>query len=598
MTDEGTPQGREDEGTSRPDGADTAISQSVHTGAPQGAARKKSRLGLFLVSLFALLLVGSGAVAGVLYAIRGTSDVLISKVPADSLAYVTVYLDPAAGQKINVARLAQKFPALRGAGLGRSLDELMDATLAGTDMSFGNDIQPWMGSQAALVLVMDGDVPGVALLVDSRDDDAASRTLDEIKQGYGQGKETAYEGATIWDGGSSSMAMVDGTVVFGDSERIVERVIDTANGGESLSSVDAYSDTTRALPTQRLASAFVNGTEVIDAISSRMTASDVASADRQLLSSLEAFRGMGMALSAESDGLSLKFASSIDSSKLPDNTEEVAPHRNSVLGWVPMDSYGLLAGTGLGGNLQGLKDQMEEASPGSSVALDLFGVGAAINSLQGDYGLVVSPMRVDLGADAGTDITPAGAFMMATNDDAAMQDFLDSVSVLVARAMADGLMERTVTTSERAVPPVDDMTPIRMITPTWQTEEYGGATISYLPVSGKSAELSDIAPAYVVSDGMAIIATSPDEAKALLDARSGDSISQNPNFNSAMTHADEKNTGLMFVNTEQILDALKASAGPNGLSDEMSNMEPIGSVVMTSGGTRDTPTATVFILIR
>lgn len=596
MTDEGTSQGHEDGGPSGPVAAHTATSQSVHTGAPEGTAGRKSRLGLFLISLVALLLVGSGAVAGVLYAIRGTSDVLIAKVPADTLAYATVYLDPAAGQKINVARLAEKFPALRGEGLAGSLDELMDAALEGTDMSFANDIQPWMGSQAAVIIVMDGDAPGVALLVDSRDDDAANKALDEIRQSDGQGEGTEYEGTTVWDAGSSSVAMVDGTVVFGDTVRIVERIIDTANGGEGLSSVDAYSETARTLPKQRLASAFVNGPEVVNAISSQMTTSDL-SADQQLLSSLKAFQGIGMTLSAESDGLSMKFASSVDTSMLPDNNQEVTPHRNSVLAWTPEDSYALLAGTGLGGNLRGLKDQMEKASPGSGAALDLFGVGAAIDALQGDYGLVVSPTSIDLGADAGTAMFPAGAFMMASNDDAAMQDFMDSVSVLVARGMAGGLMERTVTTSDKAIPLVDEMTPVKMVTPTWQTEEYDGASISYLPLPGKSAELANFAPAYVVSDGMAIIATSLDEAKALLDARGGDSISDNANFSSAIAHADEKNTGLMFVNTEQILDALKASAGPNGISDEMSNMEPIGSVVMTSGGTSDRPTATVFILI-
>jgi len=589
MTDDGTPRNHEDGGTSGSVPAQTAASESVHTGAPQGTAAKKGRLGLFIFALVALLIVGGGAAAGVLYAIRGTSDVLIGKVPADSLVYATIYLDPAAGQKINVARLAEKFPALRGESLGTSLDRLMNEALGGTGMSFRDDIEPWMGSQVGIALVADGDEPGLALLVDSEDDAAAMKAMDQLKGPGTQSKQVEYEGTTIWKGGSSSMAMVDGTVVFGDSEYIIERVIDTANGGKSLSSNDAYTDTTLALPKQRLASAFVNGAEVVDMIERQAVAGAAGSVDRQLLGSLGSFEGLGMTLSAESDGISMKFASSIDTSKLPNNPEKVKPHRNAVLEWTPQDSYGLMAGTGLKGTLRGMKDRMEEASPGSSFALDMFGLGAAIDSLQGDYGLVVSP---------GTDGIPAGAFMMASNNDPAMQDFMDSVSILISRSLGDGLLERTVTSQSGPVPLGDEMLPIKMTTPTWQTEDYEGVSISFLEIPGKGAEVVGFTPAYAVSDGMAMIATSPDEVKALLDTRDGESLAITSDFNSAMAHADEENTGLMFIDTAQIVDAVGAKATTGGMDAEtMANLEPVRSVVMTSGGTSARPTATVFVLI-
>jgi len=248
-----------------------------------------------------------------------------------------------------------------------------------------------------------------------------------------------------------------------------------------------------------------------------------------------------------------------------------------------------MAGTGLKGTLRGMKDRMEEASPGSSFALDMFGLGAAIDSLQGDYGLVVSP---------GTDGIPAGAFMMASNNDPAMQDFMDSVSILISRSLGDGLLERTVTSQSGPVPLGDEMLPIKMTTPTWQTEDYEGVSISFLEIPGKGAEVVGFTPAYAVSDGMAMIATSPDEVKALLDTRDGESLAITSDFNSAMAHADEENTGLMFIDTAQIVDAVGAKATTGGMDAEtMANLEPVRSVVMTSGGTSARPTATVFVLI-
>ena len=604
MTDEDTPITPDQPTTPEP--TPTEVTQEVpptpdagagvHTGAPSGSgARKTSRLSMLVIYLVALLVVGGGAIAGVLYMLRGSGDVLIDKAPADSLIYATVYLDPAAGQKVNLLGLADKFPALQREGLGKQFNALMNDALSGMDMTYEDDIEPWVGSQVGVIVLMDGDEPGAAFMVDSADDAAAEAALNKLRANGLEMKDTGYEGTTISVGDGGATATVDGAVVFASSEGVVKRIIDTARGGESLSGNAAYSEAMTGLPEERVAAAFVNGAEIFSAVKEEVGSSGLGAGEtEQIFDSLEAFKGMGMVVAIEPDGVAMEFASIMDTSKLPENTQGVSPHQNAVLAWSPEDSYGVVTGTGLGGALKGFLDQMDQASPGSSTALDTFGVGAAIEALEGDYGLVVNP---------GHNVFPGGAFLMASKDDAAMQDFLDSLSVFITQAASEmsgggmnGAEGGPVTSGEIG----DSMLPIKMSVPMWQTEVYEGVTISFLPLPDPEMQQMGIAPSYAISDGMAIIASSPEEIKALIDTKGGTNVTANANYRSAIAHADAQNTSLMFMNIEQILDTVKQVVPMEGSEDieAMANMEPFKAFITTSGGTSERPTATVFILIQ
>jgi hypothetical protein len=98
-----------------------------------------------------VVLVGSGSVYAVnLLSGGGTQpeDVL----PADTMAYVRVDLDPSAGQKVALFNLARKFAATRDSFTGddprKALFELMrkgDDSLAGVD--YARDVAPWIGDR-------------------------------------------------------------------------------------------------------------------------------------------------------------------------------------------------------------------------------------------------------------------------------------------------------------------------------------------------------------------------------------------------------------------------------------------------------------------
>ena len=124
-------------------------------------------------------------------------------VPADALAYVSVDLDPSAGQKVEALRIAGKFPALRdelgldaGDDLRRWLfDESGLAECA--DLDYDDDVAPWIGERAAFALLPGGNEPRpvVALAVD--DEDRAASTLSGLE---GCGPERSEVGVAVDEG--------------------------------------------------------------------------------------------------------------------------------------------------------------------------------------------------------------------------------------------------------------------------------------------------------------------------------------------------------------------------------------------------------------
>src|SRR5439155_21472702 len=93
-------------------------------GPPPGRRRRRVLAG---VVLGVLAMVGLAFAAVTLFNVfAGTQDILAQKVPARSAVYLTAYLDPGAGQKVNLKNLAGKFPALSGRDLGQTVSQGLD----------------------------------------------------------------------------------------------------------------------------------------------------------------------------------------------------------------------------------------------------------------------------------------------------------------------------------------------------------------------------------------------------------------------------------------------------------------------------------------
>jgi hypothetical protein len=152
--------------------------------------------------------------------------------PADTLGFVTLDLDPAVNQKAAVSSLLEKFPDLRehvGGDLrGDILSPVLDEVSA--DLDFDADVAPWLGDRMAVAAVPApgtdaGVVPVLALAV--TDEEAMADTLTDVR--------------TDADFG---FAVRDDYVLVTDTQ---ERADDLAAAEEVLADAEAYAGDREAL---------------------------------------------------------------------------------------------------------------------------------------------------------------------------------------------------------------------------------------------------------------------------------------------------------------------------------------------------------------
>jgi hypothetical protein len=552
-------------------------------GEPTTAKRSAGRIAGIALAVAFVLVAGSAAVA--LYALRGSPDSLGRMAPANSDFYVSVNLDPGLGQKTNLSRLASKFPALHGPSEIRknvyeALDGMVRQIVPG--MSFTRDVEPWLGSQVALIGRIDsgGDV---AVLIASKDDQAAEVALAKAtKQSGARWTTSVHAGVTVHVGqgaGAGAHAIFDHAAVMGTTEQIVDDVID-ADQGTSPRLIDsaAYTKTVASLPEDRLALAFVNYPHLVKALTG-------SAIDPGLLgpvsggASLDAYQGLGVALSAASDGLSLDVAAPVDRSKL--SPEELAALSSDhgadpLIAWVPAKAFAFLAGPQLGAksfiqSLEGTSDVV----PGLSRNLRRLGItgpDGLENHLTGD--LVVE-------GEAGSG-TPGGAILLGTDDEAAMQRSLDLMAQRFVPQLLGSSGARVTYSPSRKIRVVHKTPPMR-----WATVTHNGATIRYMASPTPAPGLQ---VAYTVTNGMGIVGTSPEEVEAVIDTKAGGpSAASAPTFVAALSHGSTQGD-VVYVDFQSLFDML----GSQGVSE---NLKPLRTLIVTGHQTPDLVTERAFLSI-
>ncbi len=148
------------------------------TGPVPGSGRRRRRTGLVAgVAVAVVGAVGVGAYGVTQLMAGGTSPA--TAVPADALGYVSLDLDPSAAQKIEAITILRKFPALRSELKIGSRDDLRKRLFTEIrkdgscpDLSYAEDVEPWIGDRVALAAVPgkgDKVLPLVALQVTDQD---------------------------------------------------------------------------------------------------------------------------------------------------------------------------------------------------------------------------------------------------------------------------------------------------------------------------------------------------------------------------------------------------------------------------------------------
>ncbi|MGH3337123.1 MAG: DUF3352 domain-containing protein, partial [Nocardioides sp.] len=137
--------------------------------------------------------VGLAAIGGGVWAATsffGTGAQPAEALPASTLGYASIDLDPSGGQKIEAIRMLNKFPAFKDE-IGLDADDdikkkifdmvVTEAPCAGLD--YANDIEPWLGDRAAVAAVDTGEEePVVAVVVQVKDAEAAEEGFGTLQE--------------------------------------------------------------------------------------------------------------------------------------------------------------------------------------------------------------------------------------------------------------------------------------------------------------------------------------------------------------------------------------------------------------------------------
>jgi hypothetical protein len=508
-----------------------------------------------VVLLATLLVVGGGGSAAAFLLMRGAGEELLQLVPASSEVVVTAYLDPSAGQKVNLMALADRFPALRDdQGVRRQVDDVLDSALEGTGLSH-EDVRPWLGSQVAIVVDVGAnvDVPTVSFLVASKDDDAAREALDKaLQSSLGTEQTSEYRGAAmhIFGSGTSSVGyvIVDHVVVLSNHSIGLTRVLAIADD-------PAFQETISSLPEGKLGLAYVNPTEIVNRVLSESGLGAVGTAPG--LDLLRAIRGVGATLSAHPDGLAFDVAMRLDPSKLDPATRlqlDQPVHENEVVGFVPADAYVVATQQGLDETLKPTVDQLLTTAEGEQIRQRI-GVDDALATLTGDLAFEVGP--------GSGPVPAAGAVVIGVRDASAVQRTLDGLA---------------------------DLTEVPK--GTWRTSTYLGTTIRYLDDPALTG--TGFVPAYAVVDGAAIVASSPTEIRKVIDtgAGSGPNIGGSSSYGRAVARVPDGGS-IVYLDVAAMVSRFGAQLPP----DLASNLEPFSTVVQGTSNSSSLITYRLFIEI-
>jgi hypothetical protein len=291
---------------------------------------------------------------------------LASMAPPDAPLYAEIAIDPGSDQADALASLTERVAGIDDP-VGALVSEL-DAALAvgGSELSFEEDIEPWLGDRAALFARtfeptgLPRGVPDFAAMVEVDDGDAALSFLGQaLAADPGTEEERSYEGHDYFftpDDGGVATGLIEDSLVFGTEASFMVAV--DALEGESLAESPEYRERTEALAADRLATVFVQPGAAIEAA---IAGGDLHRPERRLLQPLLA----GPLATSVAAGLTLSdAAASVDLVAMvaDDDLETDGPMIESL----PAGSWLAAASPQLGSMLGHVLDQVEHGGlPGA-----------------------------------------------------------------------------------------------------------------------------------------------------------------------------------------------------------------------------------------
>lgn len=263
----------------------------------------RSRTPIILgVSLLVAAILGVGAFAATKFLGGGTP--VARALPDSVVALAAIDMDPGAKQKVEAIRTLRKFPELRKQlevnekdDLRKKIfDEVVKSSPCRDEVSFGKDVEPWLGDSAAVGAAdLGGEKPSPVLALQISDEDAAAKTVEKL--------------IDCGDGGADdfSYGFNDDYLIISDGKDNAAKLAERAKKA-SLADAEEYSEWHDKAGGDGIVNFFVSkdAAELISETLPPEMAAQLGAAEQTLAQ----FKGMAGALRFADGGVELEMASS------------------------------------------------------------------------------------------------------------------------------------------------------------------------------------------------------------------------------------------------------------------------------------------------
>ncbi|MEO5665786.1 MAG: DUF3352 domain-containing protein [Nocardioides sp.] len=196
---------------------------------------------LALGGLVGVLAVGGGAV-WTATSFLSTGAQPAEAMPAGTLGYVSIDLDPSGGQKIEAIQTLRKFPAFKEE-IGLETDDdlrekLFEEIVKSGEcegLDYAKDVEPWLGDRAAVGAAdLGGDTPAPIVVVQVKDAGKAEAGLDRLLEVCGGGVTSDAEA----DEEMGGWVVSGDWVVISQTEADAQKVVDATEEGSLAEDAD------------------------------------------------------------------------------------------------------------------------------------------------------------------------------------------------------------------------------------------------------------------------------------------------------------------------------------------------------------------------
>jgi hypothetical protein len=276
--------------------------------------------------LAALAVVGVGAWAAAQFFATGAQP--SEALPATTIGYASIDLDPSGAQKIEALRTLNKFPAFKDEldldiddDIRQAIFEELDLP-EGCQIFYNEDIEPWLGERLAVAAVDTGDEdPAIVGVVQVEDADAADAGLAKLR-------DCGSEGGT-----SGGWVIEDGWAVIGENEEDAQAVVDATDEG-TLADDPEFQELTAAAGSAGIVTLYaapeagrylsdsmggmtgfaedleqgLTGTDALGQLSDSGAALDEPGGDNPMSEAMKDFKGMAVAVRFDDGALEIEAA--------------------------------------------------------------------------------------------------------------------------------------------------------------------------------------------------------------------------------------------------------------------------------------------------